>query len=499
MTTTARGSRSLRLLAIALFAVLLAAACGGDSGETADSPGTGDGAGDAGDDDSADERCPVDALDDADGPVDITLWHTYVGLTNETLRTIADGYNSSQDRVRVQVENQGTGYEELLRKYRQGIPSGDLPAIGIMEDTNTRFLADSGTIVPAAACAAADGYTDYEDDFSEGVVDFYSVDGELQPASFNVSTVLLYYNRDHFEQAGLDPDAPPQTLDEMVEYARAIKAAGVVEQPIVLNMQPWFTEFWLTGAGEGLVDNSNGRGDGETEAGAFDNEATLRLFSTFEVMQDEGLLNPVPGTEGQFDHYFAIGLEQASMTIETSTAVTTINAVLEGNLDPAELGLETELPPIDVNVDAGPFPGLDGPNQGQLGGGVWYITNTGSPEVQAASWDFMKYVNQPENQALWHLEGSYLPVRTATAESQEVQDFWANTRPGSWLQTAYEGLQSVDPDWPGPLIGPYTETRSAIRNALDRLLFSGAPAAEVIAEANQTITDAIADYNDENF
>lgn len=494
MTSQHPKSRILRILAALFIAALLATACGGDSGETA---GGSDGDSDDGGVEPAD-ICPVDALDDADGPVEITLWHTYVGLTNRTLNEIAADYNASQDRVEVRVENQGSAYEELLRKYRQGIPSGDLPAIGVMEDTNTQFLADSGTIVPGGMCAEADGYPEY-DDFADGVKDFYSIDGVLQPVSFNVSTVLLYYNRDHFSAAGLDPDDPPDTVEEVAEYARAIKAAGIVDRPVVLNMQPWFVEFWLTGAGEGLVNNENGRGDGETTAGAFDNPATHELFGQLQSMHAEGLLNPVPGTEGQFDHYFAIGLEQASMTIETSTAVTTINAVLEGNLDPAELGLDAELPPIDVNVDAGPFPGLDGANQGQLGGGVWYITNTGPPEVQAAAWDFAKYVNLPENQALWHLEGSYLPVRAATAESEQIQQFWTGTRPGRWLKIAHEGLQNVDPNWPGPLIGPYTETRSAVRSALDALLFSGANPDAAITEANQAITEALEDYNEENF
>lgn len=484
---------ALRLLLAVLAAMLTVAACGGDSGEEeADAPGAGNDVADAAD------ICPVGALDEADGPVEITVWHTYVGLTNRTLNQLADAYNSSQDRVVVRVENQGAAYEELLRKYRQGIPSGDLPAIGVMEDTTTKFLADSGTIIPGEVCAEADDYAEY-DDFAEGVKDFYSVDGVMQPASFNVSTVLLYYNRDHFEAAGLDPDDPPDTVEDVIEYARAIKQAGVVDTPVVLNMQPWFVEFWLTGAGEGLVDNDNGRGDGESTEGAFDNPATTELFGYLETMQDEGLLNPVPGTEGQFDHYFALGLQQASMTIETSTAVTTINAVLEGNLDPAELGLTEELPPIDINVDAGPFPGLEGPGEGQLGGGVWYITNAGNPEQQAAAWDFVKYVNRPENQALWHLEGSYLPVREATATSEEVSDFWENTRPGQWLRIAYDGLQAVDPEWPGPLIGPYTETRDAVRTALDQLLFSGVPADEAIAEADRTITDALESYNDENF
>ena len=126
------------------------------------------------------------------------------------------------------------------------------------------------------------------------------------------------------------------------------------------------------------------------------------------------------------------------------------------------------------------------------------MTNAGTPEQQAASWDFMKFINQPENQALWHLEGSYLPVRHATATSEEVLDFWANTRPGKWLQTAYEGLEQVDPAWPGPLIGPYTETRSAVRDALDGLV-DGQPIDTVVTEADQTITDAITGYNEDNF
>lgn len=481
MNLDRRLTRSLRLLAVLLIGTVTAAACGG---------GGGGGGGDA-------AACPVHALDDAAGQVEVTVWHTYVGLTNRTLNKLADAYNTSQEKVRVRVENQGASYEELLRKYRQGIPSGDLPAIGIMEDTNTKFLADSGTIIPAAVCAKADGYTGY-DDFAPGVKDFYSVDGVLQPASFNVSTVLLYYNRDHFTRAGLDPDRPPQTLAEVMADAKKIKDAGIVDKPLVLNMQPWFTEFWLTGAGEGLVNNDNGRGDGKTTAGAFDNEASHQLFDWLTSMQDQGLLSAVPGTEGQFDHYFAIGLEQASMTIETSTAVTTINAVLEGNLDPKELGLDT-LPPIDVNVDAGPFPGLESSGRGQLGGGVWYLTNTGKPEVQAGAWDFITYVNRPENQAQWHLEGSYLPVSQATVDAQAVQDFWAKTRPGKWLKTAYDGLENVDPAWPGPLIGPYTETRAAVRDALDGLLFGGKSADQVIKDANQKITDAIKAYDAENF
>src|SRR3546814_1026090 len=71
--------------------------------------------------------------------------------------------------------------------------------------------------------AEADAYDGYED-FAPGVLDFYSVDGVLQPAGFNVSTVLLYYNRDHFEAAGLDPDRPPQTLERSEEHTSELQS-----------------------------------------------------------------------------------------------------------------------------------------------------------------------------------------------------------------------------------------------------------------------------------
>lgn len=452
-------------------------------------------------------ECPVDALDDADGPVDITVWHSYVGLTEATLQRIADDYNAAQDRVNVEVQSQGVGYAELQRAYERAIPADGLPAIAILEDTYTQSLADLGTVLPAAQCAAADGYEDFETQFLPITTDYYSVPGTvngeetdvLLPGSVNLATALLYYNRDHFEAAGLDPDDPPETLDELADAARAIRDAGVSSQPFVWNMQPWMVEFWLTGAHGSLVDNNNGRDLEGAQSSAFDNPTTHELYEFMAQMRDEGLINALPGTDSQFDHYFAMGLGQSSMTVETSTAVTTINAVLEGTARGEDLGVDFEIPEININLDAAPFPGLDAPGQGQMGGGVWYISSTVPPEQQAAAWDFMKYVNEPEQQALWHTEGSYLPSRQDVADDPAIQDFWAEPRPGGWLFEAYDLALGLDPDFPGPLIGPYREVRDIVGASLDRMMFDGASPDEVIAEADADIDAAIQRYNEVNF
>ena len=472
-----------RLIAILGAAALFAAACGGDSG----------GGGSA-----ASADCPVDALANASAPVELVVWETFTGQPLRTIQQLVEEYNASQDKVVVRLENQGVGYEEIQRKYNTAISSGDLGGLVVLEDTQTQFMADSGTIVPAQACFDADSSVSL-DDFSETVRNFYSVEGALQPASSNLSTGVMYYNRDHLEAAGLDPDAPPQTLEELKEAALAIQTAGVTQKPFVMVLQPWFIEHWLTGSGTPIVNENNGRAALATES-SFDNATTLELYNWLAEMNSLGLLNAVPGTEGQVDHYFAMALEQASITIETSTAISTINAVLEGTLDPAEVGLDADsLPAIDINVDVAPYPGITGPGQVQAGGGAWYIPNTNSDEVIAAAWDFLKWFNSPATQAQWMIGATYNAWNNLAANESSLQEWEATTRPGQWLSVAVEEIDNLDPNFPGPLIGPYTDVREAIRLSLDQLLLSGQSPEQVVTDTSAAITSALQRYDQENF
>lgn len=476
-----------KLLALLAAMALFAAACGGDSDDSANG---------GGDVDAAD--CPVGALADADGPVELVIWETLVGEPERAMNQLVAEYNDSQDAVVVSLENQGVGYEEIQRQFNTAISSGDLGGLVVVEDTQTQFMADSGVIVPAEACFEADPDVDLGD-FSELVRNFYSVDGVLQVASSNLSTGVMYYNRDHLEAAGIDPNSPPQTLAELKEASQAIADAGVTDKPFVFVLQPWFIEHWLTGAGISIVDNNNGRDGLATEA-TFDNASTIELYEWLADMNAAGLLNAVPGTEGQVDHYFAMALEQSSITVETSTAISTINAVLEGTLDPTDLGLDVgELPPIDVNVDVAPYPGLTGPGEVQAGGGAFYIPNTNSPEVIAAAWDFMKWFNSPDIQARWMINSTYTAWNEQAYDIGELQDWQASTRPGQWLTVAVDELAALDPDFPGPLIGPYTETREAIRRSLDQLLLGNTSPADAVAGVERAMNEALERYEQENF
>jgi sn-glycerol 3-phosphate transport system substrate-binding protein len=474
-----RGRAWPRLIGVLAVATLLAA-CGG-----------------SGDDGASSRRgslpeCPVDALEQADGPVEVVLWDSLQARQQSTLEELAAEYNASQGRVRVRVENQGVNDAELLRKFTAAVPSRDLPAIFMGNDSMTQVMVDSGVVLPGQSCVDA---TDADlSAFSDTVLEALTVDDVLWPAMATPSSMLLYYNKDHFRQAGLDPDDPPGTLAEVRAAAEAIKAAGLVAQPFVHELAPTKIEYWLTGAGATIVDNDNGRSAPATQATLTDNDAALELYRWFDEMNRDGLLQAIPASEGRVDQYLAMANGLASMVVEPSGAATSIEAFLGGTLDPGDVGGVTPTDTSGLDLGAGEFPGLEAPGRTQVGGPVWYITSTTPPEVQAGAWDFVQFMLGEGPQLRELTGGSFLPLRTSVASSPEAQEFFSSSLAGGWLEIANGQLDDIDPDFPGPLIGPYDTTKIALSDSLTSVVLDGVSPEDALARAQAEIDEALQAY-----
>ena len=489
------------MLALLIPLALLGAACGGDD----DDSSSGDGI-EADVDASA---CPVDALEKAKGPIEVVLWHGVVGLTAQTLDEFAADYNASQQKVQVRVESQGN-YEEQQKKFTDALrdPS-TLPGILLAEDTNTQFMINSQSAVPAAACIAADPDAGkVYDQLLPAVAKGYSVEGVQWPAAFGVSTPVIYYNKAHFRAAGLDPDKPPATLAEIrsaAEVIAAAKADGRITAPegppFAFRADAWWLENLSTKAGDELVNEDNGRAGLGTESKLL-NESTTEWIAWMEEMTAAGLQKTV-AYSATFDAYLSVARQSSSMLIETSTASTTIDALITGTLDAEDLGLDegTDLSGLkfpELEVGVGELPGFEEAGSGQIGGNAWYIIGAGrSPEQIAAARDFLKWVNQPDNQVKWTMQGSYLPVFSGAEESPELQAYFTDSLPGGWLETAFQSLKQVDPDFPGPVIGPYKEFRNAVRAAVEESLVAGQPATAAFENPNTTFQAPLDTYKPE--
>ena len=100
-------------------------------------------------------------------------------------------------------------------------------------------MLDSDAIVPVYTLNQ--GEVDWQE-VVQPIMNYYSVDGELYCMPFNSSTAMLYYNKDMFEAAGLDPNSPPTTWAEIEEYSKTIMEAGVAEGGFSMGWPAWILE-----------------------------------------------------------------------------------------------------------------------------------------------------------------------------------------------------------------------------------------------------------------
>ncbi|MEM7141337.1 MAG: extracellular solute-binding protein [Actinomycetota bacterium] len=447
--------------------------------------------------------CPVGAHLEADGTVEIDFWHPFFAETGGAMEDLAAAFNASQDKIVVNVQAQGT-YAELLGKYRESISFDDLPAVAITEGQTFRDMVDSGTVLPAQSCIEADGFD--LSGIDSTVRGYYSIDGALYPGAMLVSSPILYYNRTSFAAAGLDPDNPPETIAEMRDAAQILKDEGIATSPLSLLLQGWFVDTWLAGAGVPIVNADNGRAGNATEANLTSPEA-IELYTLLKEMNDAGLVAAFSNTPGQVEHYFAaLDQSQVAMLIETSVAATTIAGFLGGTSNLSDLvegtGVDAEIlgaSDLSIDLHAAPLPGLREPGKVFVSGGAMYMTANGSPAEQAAAWEFIKFVNQVDQQKVIHLRGSYLPVSDEVASDPQVQQVWANDAAGMWLETSYEQVQGIDPDFPGPAVGPFSEQREIFQQSLEELFLAGGDPETVLQAAEDAFNEALEAYTDANF
>ncbi len=445
--------------------------------------------------------CPLAALKNAKGTIDVTIWHGWTAQPKAGLDNAVRAFNASQDeafrsgkqpyRIHVSASQEGKDYDEVFDKYTRAVASRQLPAIIQLEDTKIQAIADSNTVLPAQACMKASGFD--MSSIQPAVRSYYTVRRVYWPGFVSASELVLYYNQAHFVRAGLDPNKPPATFDELYADAKKLKAAGI-QHPLSLKLDPWFIWTWLSGLGVDVVDNGDGR-TSEAARATFDTSQTRQILDFFKKMQREDLVEVVPKTAGNIDQYLALATQKSSMLFETSAAATTIAAFLKGQTN----GLPRPGDTSSLFPASAPFPGPRKAGQVQAAGAAMYIVSYGKPpQVQAAAYKFLEFMMSRDQMVDYHITTSYLPVFSGAASDPRVQRFWSTTPPGRLLAPAYRELAAVDPRRPGPLLGPYGDLVDALKTAWERVMLQNASPAGALASAQRTVTAALRRYHQDN-
>jgi len=470
--------RALALLAVLLLTLGLAACGGGDDGEETEATTTPSSATPSG-------ATPSGATPSGE-TVKINFWHAMNAANQEALKKLTDRFNDSQDEVQVELQFQGT-YEDNLAKLLSSRASGDVPALIQLHDVTTQRLVDSGMLTPVQ------DFIDREDydlsDFVQRTVDYYTVDGKLQGMPFNISNPIVFYNKVHFREAGLDPEKPPQTLAELTEDCKKLTIRNESGTPtrrcIALSIDPWYLEQLLAMGGDLYVNNGNGRDARATEA-AFNSPRGKEIFEWWGALMKSGDAQNVGRNPTGDQHLLAVGAGQASMTIGTSAALRTAFDVLEA---PGSIQL------TDIELGTAPLPGFaDGTGGSLVGGAALWILNQRPEKEQEAAWKYVKYLVEPEQQADWYSGSGYFPMRISAYELPAAKEVEAKypafrTAVDPFLATASTRATQ------GALLGNLVDVRVIVQKAVEEMILKSKDPGQALDDAAKEANAAIQEYN----
>jgi sn-glycerol 3-phosphate transport system substrate-binding protein len=433
--------------------------------------------------------CPVGALPAGGPPVEILFWHGLSALNDETLTALAERYNGSQDRVRVQIENQGS-YDELYAKYAQS-KGGDRPDLALFPEYDVQSIVDSGTMIPVGACLEAEGYD--ISPLQPAALAAYGTAGVQWGMPFNVSNPVLFYNKVVFERAGLDPDRPPQNLQELRDFSQQIVDSGAAAYGVALDSDTdggggWYLEQWFANAGELYADNGNGRLAPANKV-LYDGPTGVQMMTFVQRLVQDGLAAYVGDNSSGQDNLLKMADPggAAAMAMATSASLGLVLDVVAGGLIP------------DVTVDdlgIGPLPG-PGPTPAALvGGAAIYLVDGHGDARSAAAWDFLKFLISPAIQSEWAATTGYVPMRL---DALEIDPLAAKYRDDPRFRVAWDQLVATTDSLArrGPILGPQQDVRTITAGAVAAIM-RGADVQTELSRAAAASNRAITDYNARN-
>jgi sn-glycerol 3-phosphate transport system substrate-binding protein len=451
----------LPLVAVLLLSVILGACDDGEEGtRSAETP----------------------AASPASGPVDIDFWHSEVAANQDTINSLVDRFNASQNEVTVHPSFQGT-YDDAMAKVVASLPTGDVPAVAFLGDIYTQMAIDSDAVTPIQDFVERDDY-DLSDLDPKGIETF-TVQDKLWSMPFAMEVALLYYNKVAFREVGLDPEKPPQDLEEVRQYSEKLLtrdgSGNVTRSGLALDIAIW-TERMLAEHGDLLVDKENGH-DGRATKVLFDNETGRWFFQWWHDIVDSGLALNVGRNPNLVEGFLAIASGRAAMTFSYSGALrSVIDALESGEGQNVEIGV-SRLPGV---------PGGTG-ETGFSSFGLW-IFSVRPQEEQEAAWKFIQWLMEPEQQAEWFAGSGYLPVAPSAIDLPAAQDVLAKY---PLFQVPFDLYlnATASPATEGTILGPLQKVREAIFTGVEEMLSGIKDPEQALADAAAGANDAIKEYN----
>ena len=415
-----------------------------------------------------------------EGPVKITFWHGMGGDLGVSLNKLVKDFNDSQKNIIVTAQFQGD-YDAALNKLKSSQVSNSGPDVMQCYDIGTRFMIDSKAIVPVQNFIDKEKYD--TSSLEPNLLAYYTVDKKLNSMPFNSSTPILYYNKTAFKEAGLDPNTPPKSLTEVETMAKKLvkkDASGKVTQyGYSMPIYAWLFEQFMIKQGKNYANNGNGRTGAATTVEYDKNGGGLTILNEWKKLVDSGNAGNFGRKTADTQNAFIAG--NTAMYLDSTAS---LSAVLGGVNGKFEVG--TGFLPKVSDSDKGGV---------SIGGASLWVMDKEDEAKQQASWEFLKFMVSPDEQAYWNANTGYFPVNKKAYDLKAVKD---NLVKYPQFQTAIDQLHASSPESSGALLGIFPEARATTETNIESMLAGKLSPQQALDNAAKTVNAAIDKYNRTN-
>ena len=340
---------------------------------------------------------------------EIQFWHAMDGALGEQLGAITDKFNASQSDYKVVLQYKGS-YDEVLTTLRNTALQGkDRPEIVQIVDVATQnAMVEKRFFRPVHQVMADAGEKLDPKSYAPVVAIFYSdPKGNLVSLPFNVSTPVLYYNKDAFKNAGLDVNAKLKTWYNVQEALLQLQEKQATTCGLTTSYPSWIMlENVLAWHNEEFATRNNGY-DGLNADLTFNTFLAMRHWSLMSSWVKAQILT-YSGRRDEGEKRFVAG--ECAMVAASSGAYA--NIARDARF---RFGV-MQMPYYDD------FKGA--PAHTSTGGASLFVVNGKSPAEYKAVAKFFSYLSRPEVQAEWSSRTGYLPVSRAAMELQRKNGYY---------------------------------------------------------------------------
>lgn len=382
----------------------------------------------------------------------LTFWHYWDGTNGQVLQGLIERYQKEHPGVTIEAVFVPGG--ELLTKLQTAITARQTPTMAISDLVAMPLLTRSGALAPL------DDHIRQSNlnlaDYFPGPLVYGLYQGKRYSLPVSASNLGLFWNKNLFRAAGLDPNRPPRNWDELLRYARQIKEK-TGKWGLELFTQggegtTWQTQVYFWGAGAEFLGANN-------TAPAFNSAQGVRALQFLvDLVQKEKVAPVAP--------WGLFGRGEAAMVMDGSWM--------------------TQFFPQQVNFELGAaaFPFAPGGRPAtNMGGEQIFIFQNADAATAKAAWDFINWFSSTPVQVEWDRGTGFLPVRRSVANDPAYRAWVSNARP---LMRPF--VDSMAFAKPRPPVARYPQISDVFARYVQEALLGRLSPKEALDRAAQEVT-----------